>query len=189
MHTRTITSLLWIVTLLAPVGRVSESAGLKPPDPLVVGPFPVGVTTAVFVDSSRTDHLTKQPRTLVTEIWYPATEEAKQMPKNKFSDFIPGGVTPEIEELVKKTYKISVAVIDKLYWNESHRNAPVRPGRFPLVVFSHGNGGSRHQNTFWCDYLAGHGYIIVAPDHTGVTELQEGRIAERRQKHRVEQFA
>jgi dienelactone hydrolase len=57
--------------------------------------------------------------------------------------------------------------VDKLYWNEAHRNAPVREGRFPLVVFSHGNGGSRHQNTFWCDYLASHGYIIVAPDHTG----------------------
>jgi dienelactone hydrolase len=43
----------------------------------------------------------------------------------------------------------------------------VREGRFPLVVFSHGNGGSRHQNTFWCDCLASHGYVIVAPDHTG----------------------
>jgi predicted dienelactone hydrolase len=35
------------------------------------------------------------------------------------------------------------------------------------VVFSHGNGGSRNQNTFWCDYLASHGYIIVSADHTG----------------------
>jgi dienelactone hydrolase len=170
MRTRTITSitsLLWIVALLTPAGLASEPGGPKPPDPLSVGPFPVGVATAAFVDSSRTDNLTKQPRTLVTEIWYPATDEAKQMPKNKFSDFIPGGVTPEIEDLVKKTYKISVAAIDELYWNESHRNAPVRPGRFPLVVFSHGKGGSRHQNTFWCDYLASHGYLIVAPDHTG----------------------
>ena len=125
------------------------------------------MTTTVFVDSSRTDNFTKQPRTLVTEIWYPATDEARQMPKNKYSDFIPGGVTPAIDEMVAKLYKISLSDVDKLYWNEAHRSAPVRPGRFPLVVFSHGNGGSRHQNTFWCDYLASHGYIIVSPDHTG----------------------
>ena len=164
---RSITPLLWILGLLAPVGAASESASPKPPDPLSAGPFPVGVTTTVFVDSGRTDNFTKQPRTLVTEIWYPATDEARQMPKNKFSDFIPGGVTPAIDEMVAKTYKTSLSDVDKLYWNEAHRNAPVRPGRFPLVVFSHGNGGSRHQNTFWCDYLASHGYIIVAPDHTG----------------------
>jgi predicted dienelactone hydrolase len=164
---RSIMPLLWVVALLTPTGAASETAGVRPPDPLSPGPFPVGVATTVFVDHSRTDNSTQQPRTLVTEIWYPATDEARQMPKNKYSDFIPGGVTPEIDELIAKTYKMSAAEVDKLYWNEAHRNAPVREGRFPLVVFSHGNGGSRHQNTFWCDYLASHGYIIVSADHTG----------------------
>jgi dienelactone hydrolase len=62
---------------------------------------------------------------------------------------------------------MTAAEIDKLYWNEAHRDARIRKGRFPLVIFSHGNGGSRNQNTFWCDYLASHGYIIVSADHTG----------------------
>lgn len=162
-----ITRVLLIVAVLAPFGASSRTAKTSPPDPLSAGPFPVGVTTKVFVDISRTDSFTKQPRTLVTEIWYPATEDARRMPMNKYSDFIPGGITPEIDELIKKTYKMSAAEIDKIYWNEAHRNAPVRKGRFPLVIFSHGNGGSRNQNTFWCDYLASHGYIIVSPDHTG----------------------
>lgn len=170
MRIRTITSitlLLWIIALPAPPAASSEAANAGPPDPLLAGPFPVGVTTTVFVDAGRTDNVTKQPRTLVTEIWYPATDEARQMPKNKYSDFIPGGITPEIDELIAKTYKMSAAEVDTLYWNESHRNAPLRDGRFPLVVFSHGNGGSRHQNTFWCDHVASHGYIIVSADHTG----------------------
>jgi dienelactone hydrolase len=162
-----ITLFLGMVALFAPVGTSTAMAQAGPADPLSAGPLPVGVTTIVFVDSSRTDNFTKQPRTLVTEIWYPATDEARQMPKNKYSDFIPGGVTPEIDKLIAETFKISVAEVDKLFWNEAHRNAPVREGRFPLVVFSHGNGGSRHQNTFWCDYLASHGYIIVSADHTG----------------------
>ena len=157
--------LLITIQLIAPV--VSWSKPLKVPAPELAGPYPVGVTTTVLVDTSRIDNLTKQPRTLVTEIWYPATDDARSLPKNKYTDFIPGGVTPEIDELIKKTYKMSAAEMDKAYWNESHRNATVGKGRFPLVIFSHGNGGSRNQNTFWCDYLASHGYIIVAADHTG----------------------
>ncbi len=157
---------LWMITLLASAGPLEATEPVLS-DPLSAGPFPAGVTTSVFVDTSRTDSLTRQPRTLVTEIWYPATDEARQMPKNKYSDFIPGGVTPEIDAMITATFKISLAEVDKLFWNEAHRDAPVREGRFPLVVFSHGNGGTRHQNTFWCDFLASHGYIIVSPDHTG----------------------
>jgi predicted dienelactone hydrolase len=173
MHIRKITNLaqallmIALITLPCVSGKTPKNI---PPEPLSPGPFPVGVTTTVFVDNSRTDNFTKQPRTLVTEIWYPAApmgDEARQMPKNKYSDFTPGGVTPEIDELIKKVYKMSAAEIDKIYWNEAYRNAPVRKGRFPLVVFSHGNGGSRSQNSFWCDYLASHGYIIVSADHTG----------------------
>ena len=170
MRTRKITNIarvLLLVILISLAGVSGKTSKTKPPEPMSAGPFPVGVTTTVFVDNSRTDNFTKQPRTLVTEIWYPATDEARRMPKNKYSDFIPGGVTPAIDELITKTYKMSAAEIDKIYWNEAHRNALVRKGRFPLVVFSHGNGGSRNQNTFWCDYLASHGYIIVSADHTG----------------------
>lgn len=156
-----------MAAMFAPMEGSSRVAKTSLPDPLSVGPFPVGVMTTVFIDAKRTDNLTQQPRTLVTEIWYPAADEARRIPKNKYSDFIPGGVTPEIDELITKTYKMNAAQIDKVYWNEAHRNAPARKGRFPLVIFSHGNGGSRNQNTFWCDYLASHGYVVVSPDHTG----------------------
>jgi predicted dienelactone hydrolase len=160
-------SLLVMISSLATLGMPSGSPKTQPPDPLSAGLFPVGVTTTVFIDTKRVDAFTKQPRTLVTEIWYPAANEARRMPKNKYSDFIPGGVTPEIDDLITRTYKMNAAAIDKAYWNEAHRNAMVRKGRYPLVVFSHGNGGSRNQNTFWCDYLASHGYVVVSADHTG----------------------
>ena len=162
-----ICSVLMVAALLAPFGASSRSLKANIPEPLSAGPFPVGVTTAVFIDTNRIDNFTKQPRTLVTEIWYPAVDQARRTPRNKYSDFIPGGVTPEIDDLITRTYKMSAEQMDKVYWNEAHRAAPVRKGRYPLVIFSHGNGGSRNQNTFWCDYLASHGYIIVSPDHTG----------------------
>ena len=144
----------------------SKSAATKVADPLQMGSLPVGVTTTVFIDPSRTDPATKDVRTLVTEIWYPATDDAKSLPKNKFTDFIPGGLTPQFEGLLKLAYKKSSAEINEGYWNFAVRDARVREGKFPVVFFSHGNGGTRTQNTFWCDYLASHGYIIVSADHT-----------------------
>ena len=155
-----------VIALIAPLGAYAKPKTSKAPEPVSMGPFPVGVISTVFVDKSRTDDFTKQPRTLVTEIWYPAVADARRLAKNKYSDFYPQ-ITPEIDEALKKTYKMNAAEIDKIFWNEAVRNAPVRKGRFPLVIFSHGNGGTRHQNTFWCDYLASHGYIVVSPDHTG----------------------
>ncbi|PYJ03304.1 MAG: hypothetical protein DME25_12605, partial [Verrucomicrobia bacterium] len=163
-------SLLLAVLVLGSATAPSGSALDTPAQPensRAPGPFPVGITTTVFVDASRTDALTKEPRTLVTEIWYPAAEDARRLPKNKYSDFLPGGVTPDIEQFVQKHYKHSVAELDKTFWNEAVRDARVAAGKFPLIIFSHGNGGNRHQNTFWCDYLASFGYVIASPDHTG----------------------
>lgn len=148
-------------------------------DPLKEGPYPVGVSTTTLVDNSRTDAFTKKPRTLVTEVWYPAADSARTMPASKFSDFAPGGVTPELAEVYRKVRGKDVSDIDKTYWMKSVRDAPVRAGRFPLIVFSHGNGGSRYQNTFWCDFVASHGYIIVSADHTGnaaITLLKDALV-------------
>lgn len=136
-------------------------------DPLAEGPYAIGVMTTVFVDKSRIDTVTKEPRTLVTEIWYPTTDDARNLPKNKYSDFIPTKLTPELVGQISKAYPVPLPIIDKLFADEAVRNAPVHDGRFPLVVFSHGNGGTRHQNTFWCNYLASHGYIVISADHTG----------------------
>ena len=155
----------FVITMVS-VAFAGESPK-KLPDPLKPGPFPVGVTTTVFVDSSRTDNFTKEPRTLVTEIWYPAADSAKGKPKNKWLDFVPGGATDEIAALIKRTRNLTPADMDRLLTNDAVRDAPVRNGRWPVIVFSHGNGGTRHQNTFWCDYVASHGYIIVSADHTG----------------------
>ena len=44
-------------------------------------------------------------------------------------------------------------------------------GPYPLVVFSHGNGGMRLQSLFFTEYLASHGYVVIAPDHTYNTFL------------------
>lgn len=157
--------------LLSLMAVASATAAATDPHPL--GPYPIGVTTIAFVDHARTDPATGGPRTLLTEIWYPAVDEAKNLPKNKYSDFLMRGLVPGAyeawEEGVNRTYKTDWTVenFDKAHKNEAVRDARIRDGKYPLIVFSHGNGGARYGYTFWADHMASHGYIVVAPDHTG----------------------
>lgn len=45
--------------------------------------------------------------------------------------------------------------------------AEPEPGGWPLVVFSHGGGGSRQGGTYLGEYLASRGYVVIAPQHAG----------------------
>jgi len=49
------------------------------------------------------------------------------------------------------------------------RDAAALPGPFPLLAFSHGNGGMRHQSVFLPEAVAQRGYVVVSPDHIGNT--------------------
>lgn len=42
-------------------------------------------------------------------------------------------------------------------------------GPAPVVVFSHGNTAYAEQSAFFTEFLAAHGFLVVAPDHTGNT--------------------
>lgn len=43
----------------------------------------------------------------------------------------------------------------------------------PVVMFSHGNTGIRYQSMFLTEWLASHGYIVAAPDHTHNTFIDQ----------------
>jgi Predicted dienelactone hydrolase len=40
-------------------------------------------------------------------------------------------------------------------------------GRHPIVVFSHGNGGTRQDGRYLAEHLASHGYVVVQVQHAG----------------------
>ena len=50
--------------------------------------------------------------------------------------------------------------------------AQAAPGRFPLVVFSHGAGGSRDAFPDLTAHWASHGYIVVLPTHADSIQLR-----------------
>lgn len=47
-----------------------------------------------------------------------------------------------------------------------HSRGDSRSGPYPLVVFSHGYGGSGIGSIFLCEYLTRHGFVVAAPDHS-----------------------
>lgn len=158
--------LLILVTLLA-----ANPQSLRASDPLQWGPYKVGVRTEVIVDDSRECAITHAPRTLVTEFWYPTTDDGGNKPVNKFADFwvSPAGVIAG--NLAIGAFGGSFAKTNETFQNVALRDAPLRESTFPLLVFSHGNGGFRHQNAYQAEFLASHGYVVAAPDHTGNSAL------------------
>ena len=114
-------------------------------DPFVRGPHPVGVRT-----HAATDPVTN--RFLPMEIWYPTTDahrgEDVGVDSCDHYDLLPG-FPPVTQEAV--------------------RGAEPLAGSYPLVLYSHGHAGHRRVSTFLCTYLASHGYVVAAVDHTGNT--------------------
>jgi len=132
------------------------------PDPALLGPYPVGVMTVVLVDPTRMTPGLTTPRTLTTEIWYPARESSRTTSTETYvlHDYLPedlkGMITP--------------AALGELP-TPAHRNAEPRDDgdTYPLIVFSHGLGGIRLQSNYYTVALASHGYVVVSPDHEGDT--------------------
>jgi predicted dienelactone hydrolase len=128
------------------------------PNPAEWGPFPVGVRT---FSTSLKDYQDGY-RELTVEVWYPATEEAREGP---FEDVdLVERAPADVAELLPAMKLPPVPA-------KQVREAPMRTadGPYPLVLFSHGAFGVRFQSMFFTTYLASHGYVVVSPDHSGNT--------------------
>jgi predicted dienelactone hydrolase len=54
---------------------------------------------------------------------------------------------------------------------------PAAPGRYPVIVFSHGAGGSKDTDAPLTEYWASHGYVCLQPSHADSIALarEQGR--------------
>jgi len=77
-------------------------------------------------------------------VWYPAQPGAKEQPLT---------IGPQGAPLFEE--------------GSSAVDAPVAPGRWPLLLMSHGNGGSARMMGWLGTALARAGYVVVAVDHPG----------------------
>jgi predicted dienelactone hydrolase len=135
--------------------------------PKPTGPYLVGTTTLYLKDSSRIEDAApggQQARELVVQIWYPA-----QVSDKKFARY---------REL--KTTR-AVSSYQSVLATNSRLDAPVANGGapFPVILFNHGWGGRRTNDTFLTEELASHGYVVASIDHTynaAVVVFPDGRV-------------
>ena len=160
---------LWLCAACNPPLPFEPAGPGAAPDPSTFGPFKVGVRTMTFTDVTRINPRTNAPRKLVTEIWYPAEDNGGEKEEYELIDALP----PEFAA------EYGLSVLGSLP-TEAVRDADFQSARapYPLVVFSHGNGGVRMQSTFLTVALASHGYVVASPDHEDNTlaDLLEGGV-------------
>lgn len=106
----------------------------------------VGVAKRSFVPPEPYDWRGAQTHALITTIWYPAEPGANEQPQDVW------------------VFKAGKAARDAALASS--------PARFPLIVLSHGTGGSAMSVAWFGSALAAHGFIVAAINHPGNNGLE-----------------
>jgi dienelactone hydrolase len=143
------------------------------------GQYIVGTDLFVWEDSYRDEWFTKDKidsRKIVVQIWYPASEKSDSLyPYMDYKELRINAIAEQIGQpkaLVKPAANVQ---------GNSYFKAPLVDGKFPLILFSHGLGGYKTQNSINIETLVSNGYIVIAPDHTydaNITAFPDGSVAE-----------
>jgi predicted dienelactone hydrolase len=119
------------------------------------GPAPLGV---VGVRTTSVDDLT-------VEVWYPAHPDHA----GEAGESVSFAATLS-DDVLERLGPITLPLLPTPAVRDA---APHPDGPFPVVIFSHGFGGSRYQSVSLMTALAEAGFVVVATDHAGrsVAEL------------------
>jgi pimeloyl-ACP methyl ester carboxylesterase len=138
------------------------------------GDYAVGLRVVNQVDTSR--HFGKQrARELQTLVWYPAKPNTS--PRVTVGDYVnltlteardstvsPKGKKPE--NYTKWTSRIGASLGEAL---TASRDAKPARGQFPVVIYAASDSAVSWENADLCEYLASHGYVVVASPSMGAT--------------------
>ncbi len=121
----------------------STTAVANPDELFEQGPFEVGFREITMTYSAAA---TMEPRELLLRVWYPAQSGSDAPP----AEYSVGGI------VVPSGYALAgPPVIDE--------------ADLPFVVHSHGNAGESLLTYPYGELMASHGWVLVAPNHTGNT--------------------
>ena len=112
------------------------------------GPYDVGVSTVIVDDPTG-------ERPMTVDVWFPLADDVDPTALARQQYTLLPGVYFESPDAFAATPEL-------LRGDDS----------YPLVVYSHGSGGIRYLHSSYTEALASHGYVVVAPDHTGNTVLE-----------------
>jgi dienelactone hydrolase len=140
-----------------------------------------------WTDPSRSDdHDSTRQRELMVYFWYPTAKSPKAR-----GQYLPGAAQmdakPEIQKLMSGEFGDAwTAIVSGEISSHAIEHSPIannsrRP--FPVVIFSHGIGGSGFEYTVLIEDLVSHGYVVASIEHTytaGAVWFPDGRIVAQR---------
>lgn len=142
--------------------------------PYTVGTFDLEVPSADVLPSAQSHE--DIPETVSCRVFYPAenqkTHHARpvywiQSPQrgivSAYGQFL--GASPRFAHLFSYFPQILYHIKIPAIRNAKLHQSPHQSGRWPVVVFSHGLGGTRNAYSHVCGSLASYGLVVVAPDH------------------------
>jgi dienelactone hydrolase len=154
------------------------------------GPHPVGVQVKSEYDHTRVylpafDLVTGQAQTherarpIQSITWYPASAKGKPLTWRDYlataptedAPWLPAAEARRLTDLnVAETSSgltpaLARQVMGQPMW--ASKDAPAASGKFPVVIYAPGHSGAAIENVDLCEYLASHGYIVIASRSMG----------------------
>ncbi len=144
-----------------------------------MGPYGVGLKVVDQYDFSRTwrpavdamgkPYVGERARPLQTVIWYPAEKSGrKPMTVRDYSDLLATETSfdkPELSPDWKQWIDGMKPTLNDSLW--AVRDAKAVAGKFPLVIYAPSFTSMSWENADLCEYLASHGYVVVASPNMG----------------------
>jgi hypothetical protein len=140
--------------------------------PLPSGPFGIGRIAYEWTDASRSESHSPDPhahRDLMVYLWYPSPRKEV----GRSGEYLPGAkqmdAKSDVQSAMREDFETDWPfVVSGAITSHAINNGPVAkaPAQFPLVIFSHGNGGTSFGYTSLIEDLVSHGYVVAAVEHT-----------------------
>lgn len=131
------------------------------------GPWQTGTFEALWIDEQRDETTTSDPadkRHLMVQVWYPAAfkGDPPRAPYALHRELYPDDEDARWLDDAKSVRTNSVL------------NAPLAPWpmRFAVLIYNPGGHHPHFSATFQTEFLASHGYVVVAIGHTGLTRIE-----------------
>ena len=143
-----------LVSVLIPLENVAKPTG----------EYQVGTQVIHMVDNDRSawyGQESSNPREIMVRIWYPAQpQEGDLKAPYVYNEKLIGDMVSEGFGIPKYLMQ-NLSNINGNSWSEAQ---PVNK-KFPVIIFSHGIGGLKTQNTTQMEEMASHGYVVFSCDH------------------------
>lgn len=168
--------LLLILVCLVPTSFLSRAQSVMTFN-LPMGPYEVGFKTDTIYDENREYEylgngrdevkLQKGPRPVYLSIWYPAEVNSQEkMNYGQYLDLFKRD-RERTEEYINRFVNSGKEKEERGAITKAVSNPKPQSGNFPVIIYAPSFNAPSFENSVLCEYLASHGYIVVASPSQG----------------------